>query len=254
MTAVSQTIVVRHRQDIPATVRRAVAILTGREASASDARDAMLTRVGLRFQAKNREAFIVKSHGGTDETGLRWPPLSPATIAYRRRHAGLPPASQRTELRPSASLTVRQRLRWKSLYARLLRKYRGDKGHAAAVAWLILKSEGATTLLKQYGGTPVDILRDTGELLTSLSPGSAPDARHATPVQSQVFRVGINSVVVGTTRKGASGHHHGIPGKLPQRRLWPKPSTWPQDWWDSIAEPVQEAVIEVIQQLLRDAA
>ena len=104
----------------------------------------------------------------------------------------------------------------------------------------MLKGEGAKTLLELYGNTQVDILRDTGILLNSLSPGvpgSVPD---------QVFRIGVGEVIVGTNRKGAASHHQGIPGRLPQRRLWPEPSKWPASWWESILEQGRAGLIEII--------
>ena len=207
----------------------------GRSAS-----DQLTTRIGLAALSKIRQAFVVKATGGTDEAGERWKPLSQKTVAYSRRHPGLARQSVRAGSRPSHALSTDQRSRWWELYRRNLARYKGDKGRAAAVAWLVLKGEGAKTLLELYGNTQVDILRDTGILLNSLSPGvpgSVPD---------QVFRIGVGEVIVGTNRKGAASHHQGIPGRLPQRRLWPEPSKWPASWWESILEQGRAGLIEII--------
>ena len=123
------------------------------------------------------------------------------------------------------------------MYRRQLAIYKGDKGHAAAVAWLILKGEGAQTLVDKYGHRQVEILRDTGLLLNSLSPGVASSER--------VFRVAPGEVIVGTNRKGAKGHHEGIPGRLPQRRLWPSPSNWPASWWDDVRDQTKQGLLDI---------
>ena len=61
------------------------------------------------------------------------------------------------------------------------------------------------TLLMKYGGRQVDILRDTGLLLNSLSPGVVS--------AEQVFKVAPGTVIVGTNRKWAYCHHYGdLPG------------------------------------------
>ena len=96
------------------------------------------------------------------------------------------------------------------MYRRQLAIYKGNRSHAAAVAWLVLKIEGAKTLVDKYGHRIVEILRDTGLLLNSLSPGVYSSER--------VFKVGHGEVIVGTNRKGAAAHHHGVPGRLPHHR------------------------------------
>lgn len=179
---------------------------------------------------------MVKARGGTDESGLQWPPLKSSTIAYSRRHPGVPPSKKRAPFRPSWMLTEKQRKRWWQLNAL----------GGAAFAWRVLKSEGAKTLIGEYGNTPVEILRDTGLLLNSLTPGlGSPE---------QVFDAEATSVVVGTNRKWAGCHHRGIPGRLPQRRLWPEPSQWPESWWADILGEAKIGLLEVAMFLIRRAA
>ena len=227
--------------------------------SGGTALNAAMVRVGLALLGRIRAAFVVKARGGTDEAGDRWAPLSPRTIAYSRRHrkkAGDPGASRvfsrakrlpwvpaagvRAGYAPSYALTDKQRDRWWEVYRQGLAMFGGNKGAAAKRAWSILKREGATTLIAQYGSAQVEILRDTGLLLSSLSPGAT--------VPEQVFRTGPGEVVVGTNRRGAAAHHRGIPGRLPQRRLWPEPRTWPTSWWLDIAEQATLGLAAVIVQ------
>lgn len=209
--------------------------------------DAVMKRIGLAILGRIRQAFITKARGGTDEAGDRWKPLSPRTIAYsktrQRGKGGRTRTEKKRPTHPSQALTAKQQARWWEVYRRQLAIYKGDKGHAAAVAWLILKREGAKTLVDKYGHRQVEILRDTGLLLNSLSPGVAS--------AEQVFRVGPGNVIVGTNRKGALVHHRGIPGRLPQRRLWPDPHRWPASWWKDVQDQVKQGILDVVAHTLK---
>lgn len=225
----------------------------------------LLVRMGLALLYRVKTAFIVKSRGGTDDTGLRWQPLAPSTIAYKRRHPGvLFPGSRRAPFAPSWMLTQKQRDRWWALYrgfGGIAPQGRGfhaaggaSQGHAAAQAWTILKAEGAKTLIGEYGGAKVDILRDTGLLLNSLSPGvvvGASEPPNPPPIPpNQVFRTTNAEVIVGTNRKFCLSHHRGVPGKIPQRRLWPKPSSWTPRWWSDIRNQGVRGLVDVALYLL----
>ncbi len=203
---------------------------------------AMLTRCGLAALGRIKTAFVAKARGGTDEAGDRWAPLKPSTIAYSRR--GRSRAEKKQANRPSQALNRRQQDRWWSLYRQGLAMFRGDKGRAAKRAWGISKAEGATTLLAKYGGRKVEILRDTGVLLNSLSPGVGSG--------NQVLRVGRGEVVVGTNVPYARFHHERT-RRIPQRRLWPEPSRWPSSWWRDILEQARAGVLDIAAQLIGGA-
>lgn len=226
--------------------------------TSSEAAKQLMVRMGLTLLGRIKAAFIVKANGGVDDCGLQWPKLKKSTVAYSRRHPGVPPSSKRAGFSPSWMLTKKQRERWWSLYRQFLGKapqgaayhQRGAQagsGWAAARAWKILKSEGAQTLMMVYGDTPVKILRSTGVLLNSLSPGVSPmEAKPQPPtVEDQVFRLGVGDVIVGTNRKFAVVHHEGR-GHVPQRRLWAEPDKWPANWWLDITEQGQAALLEMV--------
>jgi hypothetical protein len=231
-----------------AGVRRAIVkaaqAASGRTQEGSEIAKALQTRMGLTLLAHIRDAFVTKSKGGTDDCGDSWPPLSPKTIAYSRRHPGVPPSKQRSPFRPSWMLTDAQRKKWWEMYRKGLAMFRGDRAKAAKIAWAAAKRSGAKTLVGTYGSTSVLILRDTGLLLNSLSPG----------VQSedQVFKVQPGSVIVGTNRKRAGSHHRGVPGRIPQRRLWAPPDRWPDTWWDDINDQARAGYIDVLLFFLRN--
>lgn len=227
--------------------------------------NAMMVRCGMVALGRIRAAFIVKARGGTDEAGDSWKKLKPETIAYSRRHRKkpgdprqspvfsrakklpwIPGPSKRAGQAPSYALTTRQRDRWWQVYGQGLAMYKGNKSHAARRAWVILKAEGATTLIAQYGDAQVDILRDIGLLLNSLSPGVTSS--------NQVFRVGPGEVIVGTNRKWAGIHHRGSRnGKIPQRRLWPAVNRWPSSWWLDIAEQGRAGLVDLAIFLITSA-
>ena len=229
------------------TVRRTIARIPQEALAGGATANAMMVRVGMVLLGRIKQAFVVKARGGTDEAGDRWAPLSPRTIAYSKTRGrgtgGRTRAERKRPRNPSQALNAAQQVRWWKLYRQGLAMYKGDKGHAAARAWFILKSEGAVTLFDKYGKRGVEILRDTGLLLNSLSPGVASP--------EQVFRVGHGEVTVGTNREGAVGHHLGIPGRLPQRRLWPEPKKWPASWWMDVEDEVKQGLIDITLQLIR---
>lgn len=229
-----------------AAIRRALSAIPEEARKKGPITDAMMTRAGMALLGRIKQAFVAKARGGTDDAGDKWKPLSPKTIAYsvtrQRGRGGRTKAEKNRPSRPSQAINARQRNRWWQVYRRQLAISKGDKGHAAAVAWLVLKGEGATTILAKYGGRKVDILRDTGLLLNSLSPGVMSAER--------VFRVGPGEVVVGTNRKWARVHHRGNK-RVPQRRLWPEVSRWPQSWWADILHEINAGIMDLAAVIIK---
>lgn len=94
--------------------------------------------------------------------------------------------------------------------------------------------------------TGTEILRDTGLLLNTFSPGVT---------DLNVFHVLPGRVIVGTNRKWAYVHHYGSRnGRIPRRRLWPDPSRWPSNWWLEILEQARQGLIDIAIQLATGAA
>jgi len=242
------------RKEILALVKKLPAICQG-NGEAKQAQQALLIRLGLTLLGRIKTAFVAKSHGGTDDCGLKWKPLSKSTIAYSRRHPGvLYPGSKRAPFAPSWMLTDAQRKRWWEIYRELEgakpsgaayhAKANQGNDYAAARAWIILKSEGAKTLIGEYGDTQVDILRDTGLLLNSLSPGVAAEGQLPPRIEGQVFRPGKNEVIVGTNLYRGVVAHEGR-GHNPQRRLWAEPGKWPSTWWMDLLDQAKQGIVEI---------
>ncbi len=223
-----------------AKLRRLIATVPSRARTRGRISNAMMVRCGNAILTRICTAFLAKSRGGVDEVGDKWKPLSPMTIAYRRVRRTR--TERKRSSRPSQGLTAKQQERWWSIYGKYLSIYKGNKGRAAAVAWTILKKEGARTLIDKYGNTQVEILRDTLLLFKSLSPGASSEYK--------VFRVGNGEIVVGTNRPWAWTHHEGA-GYVPQRRLWPEPRRWPDSWWQDIQEQVLQGLLEITIAVLK---
>ena len=72
-------------RDLVATIP---AILAGRTADPAQAARGVQLRLATSLLSQVQQDFLVKSRGGTGKDGVRWPPLSPATIAARKRTRG----------------------------------------------------------------------------------------------------------------------------------------------------------------------
>lgn len=238
------------RAQLRKIIAKAVEVASGfGGGSAGDVDGKMQVRLGLTALKNIKTAFIAKAAGGTDEAGLSWPPLAKSTVAYSRRHPNAPERVRRASklralLAPSAMLTVPQRKRWWQLM-RIV---------GPARAWVILKAEGAKTIIGEYGNEHVLILRSTGLLFNSLSPGIDPTSQSVPstppPVEKQIFTIG-REIVIGTNREHAKAHHEGT-ARIPQRRLWPQPSQWPQSWWDDLGDAGRTGMIDILLYLLRN--
>lgn len=237
------------RERLLAELRAIPSVLAGKSSDPGGLVATALRVLGIEAMTIIKDAFVVKSRGGTDEAGIAWPPLKPTTIAYGRRHPGL--AAKRTRAAKAGRagrplLTVAQDKLWRAIYAGALArgKRQGNKdagSNAAALAWAIVKARGGKTILGVYGSVQVDQLRDTGRLLNSLSPGTPDSLLSVTP----------NSVRVGTNVVYAAAHHEGNPAKnRPPRPLWPEPDKWPQAWTDRLLAILKDHVANLVRDVI----
>lgn len=235
------------REELRRIIALVPAMASGRVPDANGIAQAIQARGGVALLSKIQQAFLVKSRGGTDECGIKWPPLKRETIAQRRTTA-----AERKQLdiggrRLRGLLTPDQDRQWRGIYAGRLRK--GDTpAEAATLAWGVLKKQGAKTKLEVLGGRQVDILRDTGLMFKSLSPGVADRPSGA---QFQVFEMKPGEITVGTNRY--PWHHLGIPGRLPARNLWPTDGRLPDSWWKAIAGAMSRGVVQAMIYMISSA-
>lgn len=216
------------RADVRQALAQAVAAATGKGPDPTGLADGVALAVGMEALSIVKSEFVVKSRGGTDAAGLKWEPLKRATIAARR-----PPAQKKRGERPRGLLTKAQDERWRKLYAAALRWMKGDKAHAAAYAWTVLKAEGAETRLEKLGGRDVEIGRDSDGLFNSLSPGT----------EDNVLRTEPGAVIVGSNKKHAGRFHK-------RRPLWAPPEQWPESYWQRLGKVGRDALLLLAQTIL----
>lgn len=181
--------------------------------------------VGVEALSIVKEAFVVKSRHGQDEAGVRWDPLSPATVAYKRRH---PKLQARRKYAKAAGrvrrplLTAAQDRHWRRVFSACMHQNKSP-GDSARIAWAAVKAMGGKTVLEEYGNSPHEIGRDTGRLLASIGPES-PDC---------VLKASPGEVFVGTNVKYAAAF-------ASRRPIFP--ARWPDRWAGRLAQTVVDAV------------
>jgi hypothetical protein len=263
------------RSEAARIVRAMVSTLTGHSRQFSDYARGVYFVIGFAAMSDIHADYIRKARGGTGEDGVKWPPLSPKTLAYSRRFG----PGEQTALKAAAGLTRAHHLapggkkglltnaelkRWRAIFARLVGRFAMDmdlgeaKAKAAAIAWTQLKAAGAKTKLEVFGHREVEILRDTSILLNSLSMGHmASDAdAYASGVsnrpapEDQVFAPIENGIVVGTRVKYARAHNEGVPGRLPARPFIPRPDRIPSQWMARWLDAGMQAVAYALEDSL----
>lgn len=246
-------------------------ILSGRTSDHLGIARGFKLRLAVAWFSKIKQAFIVKARGGTDEAGISWPALSKAYLAYGRgpfstRRAGKSAPGKvrggpRDGQQKDGFLSKAQMKRWRQVYSQNVawmagREPLGEaRSHAAAIAWNVLKREGAKTKLDVFGNRSVEILRDRGLLFNSLSPGvlaeSGPDASYSPPAD-QVVEDKPGSLAVGTNVEYAK-YHQGDDDKPGRRRLWPNADEVPASWQEDFNETAASGIPVAIEMIARAA-
>lgn len=235
------------RPELETLLRMLPAILSGKTYDHRGIARGFRMRMAFMFFSLVKEAFIVKSRGGTDECGISWPKLSAAYLAYQRpmgrngKGSRKPPRAGK--LAPGGNdgfMSKKELARWRATYSHKLSRLllagvaeSSAKGSAAAAAWAEAKRLGVRTKLDVFGNREVEILRDRGLLFNSLSPGvlgEHGETAEYLPTEDQVVRSEGNSLAMGTAVEYAGYHQNG------KRPLWPKSGELPEAWWREILE------------------
>lgn len=232
-----------NREQGEALVRSLQLVLSGRAPDTLGIARGVFLSVGFQALADIKEDFIRKSRGGIGDDGEKWKPLSQAYLAYQRRFG----RGEQKNLKTAAGLgkghrfgvggnkgllTKDQQKRWNKLFAQKFARLavslgEGEaKARAAKHAWAVLKAEGAKTMLEVFGNRQVDILRDTGRLLASLSPGELTGSGYRLTCHrppnggDQILNTIANGVTVGTNVEYAGACNKlrpFLPAKLPAK-------------------------------------
>jgi hypothetical protein len=244
------------RRELHARLRALPRVLSGRMPDPTGAVRGLQLAMGTALLGKVREAYVLKAQGGTDDMGVSWPPLAASTLALRRKVSGAKAVARLAAA--YAGLPAHRRRQVREQYRRLLRLYRDDAGGAAArrAARGLLRRLRAHLPPSRYkrleaelraapaaerarrlalAGAHAEVLRDTGRLLNSLSPG----VRSA----DRVLRAGPGEVVVGSNVAYLKYHQSARPRRrkadgtprLPRRQVLPDAGRpVPRAWWRAV--------------------
>lgn len=227
-------------------VRRLILALAGKGADPTGAVAGVQLAIGTAAMSQVYQDFLTKSRGGVGNDGVRWKPLKPETIAYGRRKTAAEKAAAGWRGGKRPLLTAAQDKTWRRIFGTQLARLRLHMGEgeakalAAKQAWAAVKKQGGKTVLGVFGGRQVDIGRDTGRLLRSLSPGVGPAAENP----DQVLKAGVGEVVCGTNVVYAGRFHR-------DRPLWPGSGELPPAWAEAVTDAGEVAVGVALETMLR---
>lgn len=238
------------RADARRAIKRFVGILTGKSPDQGGLARSVFFVLGIAALSDIQEDFIRKSRGGVGEDGVKWKPLSKQYLAYGRRfgkgeqaqlkrNAGLGSKHHRGVGGKGGLLTAQQQKRWNQVYrqtvAAMAARYDIEEARriAAGHAWNVIKAEGAKTKLEVFGNRQVDMLRDTGVLFNSLSPGylSSDGRDYVKPSaeggDQQIFEALRDGILLGSNVAYAGAQNSSRPF-LPRAI----PDAWQNRWAD----------------------
>lgn len=230
-------------------------VLLGRASDPFGIARGVFMAIGLAALSDIKDDFVRKANGETGEDGNAWPDLSPRTKAYGRRigqaegaqlrsAAGLTNANSRGPNGARGLMTAQQLRQWNGIFAGMLQRLRlsmdegAARARAAQIAWSMMKRRGVRTMISVYGSRKVQVLRDTGVLLNSLSPGELNGDHYTRPTENggddQIFSPLANGIIVGTNVAYAGTHQNGNPARgIPARPFLPlrdPPAVWLTRW------------------------
>lgn len=238
--------------DLRIFLRSIPAILAGHKPDPGFAEDIRL-RLGVALLSQIQQDFLTKAQGGMGRDGIKWKPLSPYTIARRRKG----PADKK-------SLTLKAKTRHLSASEKkeFMREYRKVRAKLAASGMAPDRAsfQARVQVTRKYkrkgfqvqsdfeilAARQVEVLRDTGELFKSLSPGIENNPSHA---PGQIFETPPGRVIVGTNKKP---WHHTTSGqgRLPRRPFWPDRGI-PPAWAKALLFVAQRALQRQLENMVR---
>jgi len=241
------------------------AVLSGGQADSTGIARAFLLAIGYAALSDIKQAFVIKSRGGTDAMGVKWPPLQPETIANRRVGPGdlqNQHVKAWTQARDAALKAIQREFARQEgeLFERFLLSMDAQAARRRAKQIAAYRATEATGLTKvqALGYRYVEILRDTGVLLNSLTPGVLTGAgvslAYSPPTgeggADQIFDIGPGLLTLGSKVAYAESHQTGVPERnLPQRKFLPEeqdaiPDSWLENWIDAGQQALLAAAAE----------
>ena len=245
------------RTEVRNIVRSLTAVLAGQRTDSLGIAKGFKLSLGFAALSDIKAAFLTKAAGGTDEMGIGWPELAPQTIANRR----VGPRDRKQDKRIAEYERIRKRETDRALTRFLISGLDDAEAlrRARIVGAIRAGQQLGATKVKILGGRQVEILRDTGRLLNSLSPGllsgSGTSLNYNKPPEEggedQIFELPSGEIIVGTNTIYASTHQHGTE-HIPQRKMLPDNETpVPPVWWDRWLNVALQSLIVGVELLFR---
>ena len=240
------------KEKLQALFRSMPSIISGRRIDQFGLKDIYWNAFYHHLMFKIHEAFMIKSEGGTDETGESWKALKQATIAQRPLtkgdigKLGIGGRGKAFRDRKRGLLTPEQNKIWAAIFASTLARLRPTMGEAKAkeraaeLAWAILKSRGAQTKLEVLGRRRVPILIASGKLEKAMQPGTLSGSSISSPENQELVSTGSRFHINIDVDYASSVHK--------KRRLWPpvrKMTGWLNESAQKGADAVAKKLMEV---------
>jgi hypothetical protein len=262
------------RQEVRLLALNIVEALSGHGPDPHGIAKGFAARVAMTFFELVKANFIKLSRGGTGADGTVWPPLTKEYLAYGRSAekalrwkdgrrigtdvGGLAPGRHADGRQYNGYMDKDQLAKWYSIYRSALHLLAARepiseaKIIAAKIAWARMKEAGVKTKIKELGERKVEILRDTGLLFNSLTPGtimeSAGSANYSPANEHQVYKHLPKKIIVGTNCSYAKFAHNAKDPKR-RRRLWP--DELPEAWTKRINTQVRRGIVQSIMELTK---
>lgn len=223
------------RAELSEKLAEVLSAIVGRGQDVSGVGQGFSTAIGVAALGDIVEAYKVKARGGEDAMGIRWPPLSPETIARRRVSRQTlqqyPRIAERERIRQRA---YKQRLRELSAGMPIEQAKREAKWYAGVTATRLTGEKRVDVL----GDRDVEILIDTGVMLNSLTVGVWDGDQGYSPPskeggENQIFDAVPGMVTLGTRDRKFNTHNYGSASRnIPRRQVFPDDaSEIPDSWW-----------------------
>lgn len=248
-------------------LRQLPAIISGNSPIGQDASRALALRLGVECMSFQKQAYLTKARGGTDEAGVKWAPLSGYTIMKR-----LQKGKGRRGIQYGVKIerAFRRYQKAKEAYIATAKRLGGfsKRVKRSTVAKTKAKLEKLDLRLKlakqrwekaeanlQAAIAGIEILRDTGRLYNSLSPGESgqikPDG--FLEVEPGVAVVGTNVEYAPDHMQGRGfGHPNGPP--MPARPPLVDPALWPASWWNRLTNAATHGIADLTATILAGGA
>ena len=200
------------REQLVEKLRGFVHAVTGHGPSSDPNLIGVSEAIGMAALSDIKADYLVKARGGRGQDGVQWAPLAQSTIENRLRRFKKSGGFDKHKSKIKGKIQA-------GLFAKYLQSMpeAEAKKKAKSAAEIMAKHETTMAFLDN-----LEILRDTGVMFNSLSPGQTGSETK--------FEVG--QITLGTNVPYAKFHQTGTK-RMPARPFLPEPEQIPDVWWQN---------------------